>query len=77
MNRLALLVCVFLFVSCGSQKKMETNKMIQFEQQIDSLRLEYRIPGMSVGISIDDSIHLIKGFGLANVEQKIPKEKKY
>lgn len=27
---------------------------------------------MSVGISIDDSIQLIQGFGLANVEQKIP-----
>lgn len=72
MNRLALLACVFLFVSSVSQKKMETNKMIQFEQQVDSLRLEYRIPGMSVGISIYDSIHLLKGFGLANVEQKIP-----
>ena len=72
MNRLALWVCVLLFVSCGSQKKIETHKVVQFERQLDSLRLEYKIPGMSVGISIDDSIQLIQGFGLANVEQKIP-----
>lgn len=53
-------------------EKNETNKMAQFEQQVDSLRAAYKIPGISVGISINDSIQLIKGFGLANVEQKIP-----
>ena len=61
-----------LFVSCESQKKSEKNKIAQFEQQVDSLRTAYKIPGISVGISINDSIQLIKGFGLANVEQKVP-----
>ena len=72
MNKLTILLCVILVVSCESQKKNKINKIAQFEQQVDSLRIEYKIPGISVGISINDSIQLIKGFGQANVEQKIP-----
>ena len=72
MKKLALLFCVILFVSCKSQEKNEIDKITQFERQVDSLRIEYKIPGISVGISINDSIQLIKGFGLANVESKIP-----
>lgn len=72
MNKLILLFYVILFASCKPQEKNKINKIAQFEQQVDSLRTEYKIPGISVGISINDSIQLIKGFGLANVEQKIP-----
>ncbi len=72
MNKLALLFFVIFIVSCKTQKKNEINKITQFERRIDSLRLEYKIPGISMGISINDSIRLIKGFGLANVDQKIP-----
>ncbi|OAQ43649.1 hypothetical protein A5893_16985 [Pedobacter psychrophilus] len=69
---LTLLFCFLISISCKSQQKNEINKITQFERQIDSLRTAYKIPGISVGISINDSIQLIKGFGLANVEQKIP-----
>lgn len=71
MNKLMLLLFAFLFVSCESQKKNQITKIYQFEHQVDSLRIEYKIPGISVGISVNDSIQFIKGFGLANVEQKI------
>jgi len=63
MNKLSIIFCVILLVSCGSQKKNEINKMAQFEQRIDSLRIKYNIPGISIGISNKDSIQLIKGFG--------------
>lgn len=53
-------------------EKNEMNKITQFEKQVDALRTEYKIPGISVGISSKDSIRLVKGLGLANVEQKIP-----
>jgi len=72
MKKLLLLFFTILSVSCLSHKKNEINKIAQFEQQVDSLRTAYKIPGISVGISINDSIQLIKGFGLANVAQKIP-----
>lgn len=72
MSKLTLLLCIILSVSCASQKKDERSKIAEFEQQVDSLRIEYKIPGISVGISINDSIQLIRGFGLANVEQKTP-----
>ena len=71
MNKLILVFCVILFVSCDSQKKDETNRIAQFERQVDSLRIAYKIPGISVGVSINDSIQLCRGFGLANVEQSI------
>jgi len=79
MNKLFLLLCIILFVSCESNKKNERDKTAQFEQppgsffeqQVDSLRRAYKIPGISIGISINDSIHLIRGFGMANIEQGI------
>ena len=71
MNQLTLLLCLILFNSCDAQKKNEINKIAQFERQVDSLRIAYHIPGISVGISINDSILLNKGYGLANVEKKI------
>jgi len=72
MNKLILLLFTFLVVSCETQKKNDLNKIAHLENQIDSLRLEYKIPGISVGISINDSIQLIRGFGMANIEQKVP-----
>lgn len=68
-----------IFVSCESNRKNKRDKAVQFqeppasffEQQIDSLRRAYKIPGVSIGISVKDSIHLIRGFGLANIEDGI------
>jgi CubicO group peptidase (beta-lactamase class C family) len=80
MSKFLLLLCVIIFASCEAKKKNSTTKITQseqpdnsvFEQQVDSLRLAYQIPGISIGISINDSIHLIRGFGMANIEEEIP-----
>ncbi|MBK7109604.1 MAG: beta-lactamase family protein [Bacteroidetes bacterium] len=72
MNKLLFMLCIILIASCQSQKENDINKIALFENELDSLRIAYKIPGMSVGISINDSIQLITGFGLANVEQNIP-----
>jgi len=80
MSKFTLLLCVIIFASCESKKRNTTTKITQseqpansfFEQQVDSLRIEYKIPGISIGISINDSIHLIRGFGMANIEEEIP-----
>lgn len=80
MSKLILLLCILIFASCESKKKYTTTKITPseqstnsvFEQQIDSLRIVYKIPGISIGISINDSIHLIRGFGMANIEEEIP-----
>lgn len=78
-NKLIVLFYIILFVSCKPKKKFDTTKIILseqpansiFEQRIDSLRIAYKIPGISVGISINDSIHLIRGFGMANLGEEI------
>ena len=72
MKTLILLLAVISLSSCQSQINTDNRKILQFERQVDSLRIAYKIPGMSVGISIHDSIQFIKGFGWANVEQKVP-----
>ncbi|MFS4449003.1 serine hydrolase domain-containing protein [Maribacter sp. 2307UL18-2] len=80
MSKFTLLLCVIIFASCEAKKKYTTTKITQseqpansaFEQLVDSLRIAYRIPGISIGISINDSIHLIRGFGMANIEEEIP-----
>ena len=72
MKTLILLLAVISLSSCQSQINTDNRKTLQFERQVDSLRIAYKIPGMSVGISIQDSIQFIKGFGWANVEQKVP-----
>lgn len=71
MNKLTLICCIILCVSCASEKKKKINKIQQFEHQIDSLRKAYHIPGISLGVSINDSIQLTNGYGLANVEQNV------
>lgn len=72
MKKLFLVFSVILSVTCNSQNTNAINKVSQFETEVDSLRVVYKIPGISVGISINDSIQLSKGFGLADVGQKIP-----
>ena len=72
MRRIFFLLPALLFISCGSQKIIEINKIVLFERQIDSLRQVYKIPGISLGISINDSIKAVRGFGLSNIEEKIP-----
>lgn len=72
MKRFISLVAIILFCSCATQQISDSDKIVHFERVIDSLRKEYNIPGLSVGIAINDSIQLSRGFGLANVEEKIP-----
>jgi len=72
MFRFLSLLSIILFVSGKSHIENNVYKIARFERQVDSLRIAYKIPGISVGISINDSIRSIKGFGLADVEQNIP-----
>jgi CubicO group peptidase (beta-lactamase class C family) len=44
----------------------------RFAKQVDDLRQRLRIPGLSVGIVKDQKLVWAKGFGYADVENKIP-----
>ena len=59
--------------SVGEKVSSEDAKRLQrYEKQVDDLRQRLRIPGMSVGIVKDQKLVWAKGFGYADVENKIP-----
>lgn len=49
-----------------------TETIIQFEEILENFRNDYNIPGMSAAIVKDRQLFWAKGFGYANVEEKIP-----
>ncbi len=67
----SILLLSVILISCASTRTLNESKILQFEREVDSLRLHYKIPGISLGISINDSIQLLTGFGLANIDQNI------
>jgi CubicO group peptidase (beta-lactamase class C family) len=44
----------------------------EIEQEATTLRIVYHVPGISVAVVKDDRVILCEGFGVANVERKIP-----
>lgn len=67
--------CTFLlwiiFSNSFAQNQKIANNLLDYEQQIVPLMDKYKIPGMSVGVSHNDSVVYSKGFGFANMEKKI------
>jgi len=50
----------------------DTKRLQRFEKQVDDLRQRLRIPGMAVGIVKDQRLVWAKGFGYADIENKVP-----
>jgi CubicO group peptidase (beta-lactamase class C family) len=47
-------------------------RLAQFATDMETLRLQYHIPGMSVGVMRGDELVFVQGFGYADVENGIP-----
>ena len=60
-----------IFSSCFAQNQKMTSNLLDYERQVVPLMDKYKIPGMSVGVSHNDSVVYSKGFGFANIEKKI------
>ena len=54
------------------QKQSESSRIAQLEKQLESLREELKIPAYSAAIVKDQNVIWAKGFGYADVENKIP-----
>ena len=46
--------------------------LTEIEADAESARLKAKIPGMSIVIVYDQDVLLVKGFGYADLEKKIP-----
>ncbi|OYU64667.1 MAG: hypothetical protein CFE22_12850, partial [Cytophagaceae bacterium BCCC1] len=66
-----ILVLWIIFNSCFAQNQKMTSNLLDYERQVVPLMDKYKIPGMSVGVSHNDSVVYSKGFGFANIEKKI------
>ena len=60
-----------IFSSCSAQNNKLAYNLSVYEQQIVPLMYKFKIPGMSVGVSSNDSVVYSKGFGYANIDRKI------
>jgi len=70
---ITILITFVLLVIWGQAVVLASSERIQtFEQKIESLREELNIPGISVAILQGEEIIFEKGFGYADVENKIP-----
>ena len=47
-------------------------RMERFEKEIDDLRTQLKMPGLSAAIIKDQNLFWSKGFGYADVEKKLP-----
>src|SRR5262245_35155502 len=77
-------ICGFLTLSvcssCGLQTSVRQNakassekeRIARFEKQIEELREKLKIPGISAAIVRDQKLLWAKGFGQADIENKIP-----
>ena len=68
-----LIVLILLMNSCKihDKKHLSEKNFNAYEKKILLLQKEYSIPGLSVGISSNDSLIYAKGFGFADIENKI------
>lgn len=54
-----------------ASKVWSKSNIVDFENKIESLRKRYHIPGLSVGIVNEKKLVWAKGFGYANIDDKI------
>ena len=72
--------CIALTLVSGSAvsadpaapSEVDRRRLARFEKQVDQIRTRLRIPGMSAVIVRDQQVLWSKGFGFADVENKVP-----
>ncbi len=69
MNRFLLIPLVFVSAACASTN---ANRVRSFERDADEIRNTLRIPGMSAAILENQKILWTRGFGYADLENRVP-----
>ena len=73
LKTILLILLISLINSCNVKNKetISERQLNEYEKQISILREKYSIPGLSIGISSNDSLIYSKGFGFSDIEKKI------
>lgn len=69
MRRLALVVLTCTLVACASTQR---NRVASFEREADEIRRTLHIPGMSAVIVRNQNVLFTRGFGYADLENRVP-----
>ncbi len=69
MQRLALTLLVFVLAACTST---DGNRVSSFEREADEIRNTLHIPGMSAAILENQKVLWTRGFGYADLENRVP-----
>lgn len=68
-----LLLLILIMSSCNSTKKEQYSQVIEESTKlINNVMDENKIPGLAITVSIDGKNIWSKGFGYADIEQKVP-----
>lgn len=69
MKRLALTLLVLALAACAST---DANRVRSFEREADEIRNTLRIPGLSAAIVENQRVLWTRGFGYADIENRVP-----
>ena len=72
MVSLVMILMVGCISPAAEQESANTETLDAFETEIENLRQEMKIPGLSAAIVKDGKLVWARGFGLADVENNIP-----
>ena len=78
MVRLGFLMIVYILAFCASPsatmaaQPAAKGPIQTFTQEIERLRKEFKIPGLSVAVLQGQQVVFANGFGYANIKDKIP-----
>ncbi|WP_420420762.1 serine hydrolase [Simkania sp.] len=72
MKRTILLAALLLFCLTSSSYSREAINLKQIDALAKEARETFQIPGLAVGVVVDDKLVFAKGYGYRNVEEKLP-----
>ncbi|NOU46653.1 MAG: serine hydrolase [Bacteroidales bacterium] len=72
MKRLHLLLVFSVLFGLQAMNQVNTEKLAELEKYYDTALSDWNVPGMAIAIVTKDSVLFAKGFGVIDVESKIP-----
>ena len=72
MNRALNLLCALFLGMAPATRGADEEVLAKFEQALDALRIQYKIPGLAAAIVKNQQIVWERGFGYADLEKLIP-----
>lgn len=70
--RLIIVLIILLHSNVTAQERTDIPEFDGFEEYVEKVMAQWKLPGMAVGVVKDGEIIYLKGFGYRDVEKKLP-----